>query len=174
MQLRFHGRPGTAKIFLLSLTALFVVIAVLLGIRHVRSSIRQFQDRRFIRKVLLMQESLNEYANQAGSTEPVYPAMGKKLPKELSSFTPIKGTWKIRHFRDSKNRPVTDVVVEQPNRTMKEMENLDALIDDGDLATGHFRMIGPGTYSLQILSSDPAQEQKSQAKKPTADKVMAR
>ncbi|MDR0340617.1 MAG: hypothetical protein LBH53_03625 [Puniceicoccales bacterium] len=162
-----HSPDGsvTRKLVPLLLSVFFVTVAVLFGIFRVRSHIRQSQNRRFVEEVLLLQESLNQYAYQAEPAEPTYPAIGKKLQKKPPR-SPIDGRWKIRHFYDSKDQPVTNLVVEHPNRTMREMERLDAAIDDGDLATGHFRMIAPDVYALQILSGNPAGNEKQ---KPQTD-----
>jgi hypothetical protein len=160
---RPHGNLAAMKFVPLIVAFFLITIVVLFGIFRIRSLIRQSQNRHFIGEVLLLQESLNQYAYQAEHTEPTYPALGRKLPKKSRPMR-IDGQWKIRHSRDGKSRPVTDLVIEHPNRTMREMERLDAAIDDGDLATGHFRMIAPDVYSLQILSGNPTNDggQKSQ------------
>jgi hypothetical protein len=151
-----HLPMSFAKSVVVLLACGLVALAIFLGIFCIRKSIRRSQDERFFREIMLMQDALEQYTTQAGSDEPTYPAINYDSAKKPNSRTPIDGKWRLRQTYDSKNRPSTEIVVEDPNRTMKQMEELDATIDDGDLATGKFRLLESNTYSLQVLDSEPA------------------
>jgi hypothetical protein len=130
-------------------------VAVVLGILAIRRSIKRSQDERFFHEIMLMQEALDQYANQSGRGEPSYTILRQSDLKTEPMATPIDGTWHIKHSNKGKNRSCTEIIVEHPDRTLREMEALDAAIDDGNLATGNFRIIAPDTYSLKVLDSDP-------------------
>ena len=132
-----------------------MALVIVLGIFAIRRAIRRSQDERFFHEIMLMQGALEQYANQSGRGEPSYTVLRQNDPKNEHTKTPIDGKWRIKHSNRGKNRASTEIIVEHPDRTLKQMEKLDAAIDDGNLATGNFRIVAPDTYSLKVLDSDP-------------------
>ncbi|MDR2667850.1 MAG: hypothetical protein LBB38_02315 [Puniceicoccales bacterium] len=139
----------------------FVALALALGIFAIRRSIRKSQDERFFREIMLMQEALEQYANQSGRGEPSYTTLRHADVHDDVSKTPISGKWRIRHSGKGKNRASTEIIVEQPDRTLKQMEKIDATVDDGNLATGNFRLVAPDDYAIKLLDSDPTDSDSS-------------
>jgi hypothetical protein len=148
-----HRRP--ARTLVVAVSAGFVALALLLGLLAIRRSIRRTQDERFFREIMLVQEALEQYSNQSSRGEPSYAVLRRSDPKNELAKTPIDGKWRINLVNKGKNRESAEIIVDHPDRTLKQMEELDAAIDDGNLATGNFRIIAPDTYALRVLDSDP-------------------
>jgi hypothetical protein len=148
-------RTSSARTTVLVVAGGFVAVAIALGVFAIRRSIRKAQDERFFHEIMLMQEALEQYANQSGRGEPSYTVLRHGDSGDDCSKTPIDGKWRVRHSSKGKNRTCTEIIVENPDRTLKQMEKIDAAVDDGNLATGNFRIVAPDTYSIKVLDSDP-------------------
>ncbi|MDR0727631.1 MAG: hypothetical protein LBF26_01925 [Puniceicoccales bacterium] len=130
------------------------VIVVLWGAAVIKGGWKRREDQRFLRDVALIQEAFTQLAE--GDTEhnlaPVESKGNAIVDSEIAK-TPISGNWHIQQTQQKDGRVLTEIVVTNPDRSMKEMEKLDAKIDDGDLATGNFVLKGKDSYGIGVMES---------------------
>ncbi|MDR2677325.1 MAG: hypothetical protein LBB26_02030 [Puniceicoccales bacterium] len=139
---------------------LVVFIAVVLwGAATVKNGWKRREDQRFLRDVALIQEAFTQLAE--GDTEhnlsPVEGAHAGAVVPEIAK-TAINGNWHIQQTQRGDGRILTEIVVTNPDRSMKEMEKLDAKLDDGNLSTGSFVLKGKDSYGISVMESYIATE----------------
>lgn len=132
------------------------------GLFWLHREIRAFQNERFLRDVVVVQEALTQYAMQnPNSTDKPYGDALKNpqtidgpAPKiQATTMNSLDADWRIQREEKKDGTVVTEMVINNPDRTVEEMEELDKQIDDGDVTTGKFIMKSPGVYSLKIMQS---------------------
>jgi hypothetical protein len=130
------------------------VVVVLWGAATVKSGWRRREDQRFLRDVALIQEAFTQLAESDGehNLSPIEGASAGTVATEIAK-TPVSGNWRIQQTQRGDGRVLTEIVVSNPDRSMKEMEKLDAKIDDGDLSTGNFVLKGKDSYGIGVVES---------------------
>lgn len=132
------------------------------GLFWLHREIRAFQNERFLRDVVVVQEALTQYAMQNPNSpdKPYGDAVQNPqtiegpAPKiQTTSMNTLDADWHIQREEKKDGTVVTEMVIKNPDRTVEEMEELDKQIDDGDISTGKFTMKSPGVYSLKIMQS---------------------
>jgi hypothetical protein len=158
------GDDGTKKrtrrqFYIFGGTLVAFVVVVLWGAATVKSGWRRREDQRFLRDVALIQEAFTQLAE--GDTEhnlsPVEGAHAVPVSAEIAK-TSIDGNWHIQQTQRGDGRILTEIVVTNPDRSMREMEKLDAKIDDGNLSTGNFVLKGKDSYGIAVMESHTTTE----------------
>ncbi|MDR1456912.1 MAG: hypothetical protein LBI34_02550 [Puniceicoccales bacterium] len=130
------------------------VVVVLWGASLIKNGWKRREDQRFLHDVALIQEAFTQLAES--DTEhglaPVESGHNEAISLEISK-TPINGNWQIQQTQREAGKVVTEIVITNPNRSMREMEKIDAQIDDGDLSTGNFVLKGKDTYGIGVMES---------------------
>ncbi|MDR2340937.1 MAG: hypothetical protein LBD72_01205 [Puniceicoccales bacterium] len=127
---------------------------VLWGAATVKSGWKRREDQRFLRDVALIQEAFTQLAENDTdhNLSPIEVTHTGPIATEISK-TPISGNWQIQQTQRGEGRVLTEIVVTNPDRSMKEMEKFDAKIDDGDLSTGNFILKGKDSYGIGVMES---------------------
>lgn len=129
--------------FLFYFTMILVIVAVVIGIFWAKKLLREFQDQRFLRDVQVIQEAFNQYNQGKNEMAP------SAIPQEMRES--LGGNWRVEKSEKPSGVEVTEIVIENPDRSLAEMEILDKKIDDGDLSTGKFTLKGRDVYSIKVL-----------------------
>jgi hypothetical protein len=143
------------------------ILALIFSVLFFHSHARRTQETRLIRELMLLQEAVKQFAAQTGNGGTDVPSILPKKNLEAASSLPIGGQWRIQRVEEGARRGTTELIIDGPSRTIKEMERLDAAIDDGNLAAGTFTLKGLDAYSIRLLErgseDEPEPEQKSPA-----------
>ncbi|MDR3117665.1 MAG: hypothetical protein LBT98_03820 [Puniceicoccales bacterium] len=166
------AEEGGKKPFRKSVAALYAMvgvffITVIFGLCLYRKSQRREADTRFLRDILVIQEALCQYEELTdGEADPFQTVRSKRLRDQITTCS-IGGHWKLERKLRGGNQAVTEFVVENPSRSIREMESFDWDMDDGNLASGKFSIRGHGVYSIEVLTTlgtkAPAKEEEQVA-----------
>jgi hypothetical protein len=138
---------------------LFIALAIavaMVGFSLFRHAIRRAQDVRFLREVMLLQESLAQFVEQSSDEVPTRSRLQSERVERVAGENAIDGQWHLRHSDVGAKGIVTELIIEAPNRSIKEMEAIDAIMDDGDLTTGNLVLRGHDSYSVKLLGEKDA------------------
>ncbi len=143
-------RSGFTLIEIMIVVSIIGLLAVL-AVPALQNTRRRAQDAAFLNDVRIVEQALEQHALEKGdypvdalvATEP--DGLGGYIKKSFSwsAKTHIGGAWdwdRGEHRGDKMHEiAYAGLSIIQPGRTTKQMEEIDARIDDGDLETGRFR-----------------------------------
>lgn len=132
----------------------FCMAVAIFAFALARNSVRKAQNVRFLREVMLMQETLAQFVEQSTDEIPIRARLQSERVERIAGETALAGQWHLRHTNTGSQGLVTEIVIDNPDRTIREMEALDAILDDGDLASGNFVLRGPDSYAIKLLGED--------------------
>ncbi|MCX7591225.1 MAG: type II secretion system protein [Kiritimatiellae bacterium] len=145
---------------LLELPIVVAVLGILavISIPAVQEAVRRSQDGRFCNNLrVLTDTAIAQYALEHGDYPRDAPpgvlprGMENYLPKKFSwsAPTPIGGKWDWNRAVDRTEggeECYASIGVWSPDRTTRQMESIDRMIDDGNLTSGRFRAATNGYY----------------------------
>ncbi|MDR1438288.1 MAG: hypothetical protein LBI69_04510 [Puniceicoccales bacterium] len=160
--------PEKCKLFFyVAISAL--TVATIFGIWQFRRISKRFEDQRFLRDIMVIQEALAQYADQGDGN--AISELGDKSAgmRDLSINVSDEKNWHIQQTQHDDGHTTTEIIINDSNRTLADMERLDAQLDDGNLSTGNFILKGKDSYAVRILeTSEPrvsnVDEKKSDSK----------
>lgn len=143
-----------------TLVEIMIVVAIIgllaaLGIPNLLKAGQRARSTKFAREIKNAGHAFVQYAFENGR----YPAdrTPSQMPTGMASYlngfpwtedTPIGGQWDWDYGQFGVGAGVS---VYQPNWTSEQMQEIDAIIDDGNLSTGEFRQRAAGyIYILEI------------------------
>jgi hypothetical protein len=139
-------------IFIYAVVGIFL-LTLFFGILMARKNRKQAEDARFLRDIMVVQEALLQYIELTdGGADASVPVRSKRLRETVAECS-IGGRWRLTRKERSGSLVVTEFVVENPSRTVQEMEVFDLDVDDGNLSTGKFAIKGHGIYAIEILAN---------------------
>jgi hypothetical protein len=149
-QKKSPGSPS-ARHRLLWIFAIGAILLSIIGMFLSSHRARQTQEARLIRELMLIQEAVKQFAAQTGDGGPGAPSILPKKEVEAASSLPIGGQWRIHRIEGGPRHGTTELIIDEPNRSITEMEQVDASFDDGNLASGTFTLRGRNSYSIRLM-----------------------
>ena len=146
---------------LLEVLLVVMIVAILSGVVvvNLHSTAREADQDMFISQMRLFAEAAQRYMSETG--EYLEDAASGQCPAGFEAFvdeqlwnapTPIGGRWDVEldSFGIKSGFGVHFIAGSGPNPGDAYMRQIDAKLDDGNLATGHFRKIAPNRYYFVI------------------------
>jgi hypothetical protein len=140
------------RILILYVTIVTAVLTSIAGLKAYRRHLHRAEDEKFFRDVMIIQEALSQYASETDPAATVNRKLSPTVSGTASDSSAIAGKWRIKK-EESQGREITSIVLENPKRNLREMESLDAKLDDGNLSSGPMSLKGKESYSIEILES---------------------
>ena len=149
MKIITSSKQGFTLVEIMIVVAIIALLAAI-AIPNFNKARKQSQNTAFINNLRVIEHALLMYGADYKSYPPdvnggiMPPELAKYLPpnSDWSIPTPIGGNWdycgKVWGIK-------CGIAVYDPSRTASEMTEIDAKIDDGNLDTGHFRLVS-GQY----------------------------
>jgi hypothetical protein len=96
---------------------------------------------------MIIQEALSQYSAEMHPDSEVRPLL---QPKERGK-SPTAGRWQIHRNEQNGDKITTELIIHNPDRSLREMGTIDAQIDDGNLASGSLILRDRDTYVLSLF-----------------------
>jgi hypothetical protein len=146
-----RGKKAPKRFYLFVGVLVVFVGVVIWGSETIKSMRKRWENQSFLHDMAVIQEAFVQLAEGDPEHRLIPVETGHEAEHVEATQASISGNWHIEQTPQRDGKVLTEIVVTNPDRTIKEMEKLDAQIDDGDLSTGNFVLKGRDSYGISVM-----------------------